>query len=197
MKKLLVIGLFLCSLNFFLGAIHAKALDLGDGKFVFIGSVTEEKGDYVIREGEREYRLSIAQLKGTNPGSILANLVKNDKSGRFSGSWIGSGAKRELNPASLKIEVINGEADCPEKIFSTNSITGTFMGTDCGDFCYTTIRDKNGRELTMYGDTEEIFGSKEGVKVSAEYQTAQTWLDTGDWGMCVIGDFFKSGKRIK
>lgn len=197
-----IFSLLFVLLAFCLIAQAASAIDLGNGQFVFLGAVEKMPGKntgYIIREGDVQYKLPAAKLKDFKTlSSTLAKLTGSEDLGaRFSGTWLQNGNTRDLDPANLKVEIIRGEKDCPEKIFSSHNITGTFMGTDCGDFCYTTVKDKNGKDFTMYGDTEEVFGTKPGIKVSIEYETAQAWLDTGDWGTCVIADFFKSGKKLK
>ena len=202
MKKLSlrVLLLLLCGFWFFASA--GSAYDFENNQFVFVGNVTRQDsqtGGYVINDSGQDYTLSSAQLKDfKNLDSILAKAVKSeDKSVRFSGVWTMVNDKKELDPANLKAEIINDAKDCPEKTFSRHTITGTFLGTDCGDFCYTTVKDNDGKEITMYGDTEEIFGTKPGIRVTVDYEVAQAWLDTGDWGMCVVSEFFVSGKEVK
>lgn len=95
------------------------------------------------------------------------------------------------------METIDGAKDCPEKIYSERVITGVYEGTEWGDFGHAPIREANGAIIELPGDGEDVFGEKTGIRAQANVQTAQEWLDTGDWGMCVISYFLVSGKRLK
>lgn len=199
MKKSYILSLFFCFISLCASLVQVSALDLGEGNFVFIGHVTrdDKSGAYEINdsETERKFTISTQSLKNHKPlSAALAEGAKADQS-RFSGAWAQSGNGIDLG--RLRIEPITGEKDCPQKIYSTRKIIGVYEGTEWGDFGHVTIKEASGKSVELLGDGEDVFGKKTGVKVSATVQTAQEWLDTGDWGMCVISDFLVGGKRIK
>lgn len=202
MKKLQLSSMCICLLIVIGFAAQGFTLELGDNKFVFIGYVSGDakSGDYTIKADptDREFRLSAGQLK--NYKALRTSLARAAQAGehnkciRFSGRWAGNG--RQLDAANLQVEIIEGERDCPHKIYSTRTINGVYEGTEWGDFGHVTIREANGTSIDMFGDGDEVFGEKTGIRVQASVTTAQDWLDTGDWGMCVIADFLESGKRL-
>lgn len=199
--KTLKIALFAC-IGGLLCSSPILALDQDNGGFIFISQISKEdqngKTTYSFKDGERNFKFQKSQLQNNKALlNVLENASESDKGIRFSGTWEIQNGKKILNPANLKAELINGEKDCPEIIYATKTVTGTFIECVCGDFCHTTIKDSQGQELELFGDTTDIFGEKSGPKVSVKYQTAQAWLDTGDWGMCVIDNFFESGKIVK
>lgn len=200
MKRFLSICVFLnllCMLTFISGA---NALDLGNGKFIIFGSVHKQEGkngSYVITDfddGEKEYMLKPASLKNYPP--LLEALSQADKKNyqlRMTGVWGRSG---QLDPAQLTVEMIRDEKDCPDKVFSTHTLTGTYMGTEWGDFGHVIIKQSNGKEISKIGDGEDLFGKRTGIKVEITYDVMQAWNPYGGGG-CGIMEVVKSGKRIK
>lgn len=181
----------------------APAYELGDNNRVHVGNIaTEEIG------GKTLYKLDARFDEAINLG-FENDLAKNKKlldflkksmdasrQVRLTGVWHRKGGNFELEPESAKYEKVGGAKDCPEKVFRTVNIEGIYEGSECGDFCYSTIRTKNG-EVGLLGDGEELLGNKTGFRVAATYDIMQLWLDTGDWGFCEIAPLLKSAKRIR
>ena len=71
---------------------------------------------------------------------------------------------------------------CHDKVLGTESVEGVYIGTVCEDFCYSTIRLRNGEDLTFLcgeDNAAKSFGQKEAnVKASLELQ--QFWNELGN-----------------
>ncbi|MHC1788499.1 hypothetical protein [Solidesulfovibrio sp.] len=96
-----------------------------------------------------------------------------------------------------KIELNRGETvknKCPEKVLSSGKIEGTYLGTECGDYCYSTIQTAVNKSVTiMCGEDESIkyFGEATGNYVQAFYDVVQFYNEYGQ--ECKVAKVCKSG----
>lgn len=142
-----------------------------------------------------------AELRAVNKNALacLEKISRNSWGARIVGVPVDNGAEKSLDPSTLTCKPIKGEADCPDKKMAVREIEGAYMGVECGDFCYLTIRLDSGESFTMLADEEEIhklFGKKTGIRVSVSYSANEGWLPEGG-GFCSAYDVFESGKVIK
>ena len=71
---------------------------------------------------------------------------------------------------------------CPDKVLGKETVTGVYQGTECGDFCYSTIRLGNGEELTfLCGEDNAVqFFGQQGSHVRASLELLQFWNELGN-----------------
>ncbi|WP_298996737.1 lysozyme inhibitor LprI family protein [uncultured Desulfovibrio sp.] len=71
---------------------------------------------------------------------------------------------------------------CPDKVLGTEAVEGVYLGTACEDFCYSTIRLRNGEDLTFLcgeDNAAKFFGQK-GAHVKAALELQQFWNELGN-----------------
>jgi TPR repeat protein len=86
---------------------------------------------------------------------------------------------------------------CPEKIISSGTVEGIFMGAACGDdLCGGRIKLDNGEEFSFLGDDEKIIQAlgKEGNRVAITYDLRQFWGEY--YADCTRTEVFKAGKIL-
>jgi hypothetical protein len=88
-------------------------------------------------------------------------------------------------------------AACPYKTINTGTETGTFLGLECGDYCFIKIkRDADGKETDfLAGGDSDLFDAKPGTKVTYNYENIQTYIFYSDFNSSPEGYCFK-GARI-
>ena len=95
-----------------------------------------------------------------------------------------------LSPASSR-------SMCKEKVLGTETVEGVYSGTICGDFCYSTIKLKNGEEFTFLCGEEEAeryFGAP-GSQVSVTVELQQFWNEFGN--LCAREQVCRSGRVLQ
>ena len=86
---------------------------------------------------------------------------------------------------------------CTEKVLGTETVEGTYVGTACGDFCYSTIKLKNGEEFRFLcgeEDAERYFGVP-GSQVSVTVELQQFWNEFGN--LCARKQVCRSGRVLQ
>lgn len=71
---------------------------------------------------------------------------------------------------------------CPDKVLGTESVEGVYLGTACEDFCYSTIRLRNGEDLTFLcgEDNAAKYFVQKGAHVKAALELQQFWNELGN-----------------
>lgn len=100
------------------------------------------------------------------------------------------------------VEHITKRKDCVEKTLERKTLEGIYLGTDCGDYCHTTIRLAGGKEVTLLCnvDADKVFRNAENRKVRVDIELQQFWMPEGDApepGNCVREDLLVRGTVLK
>lgn len=86
---------------------------------------------------------------------------------------------------------------CKEKVMGTETVEGVYLGTECNDLCYSTIKLKNGEEFTFLCGEEEaerFFGTP-GSHVSVTVELQQFWNELAN--QCAREQVCKSGSILQ
>lgn len=86
---------------------------------------------------------------------------------------------------------------CKEKVMGTETVEGIYLGTECNDLCYSTIKLNNGEEFTFICGEEEaerFFGAP-GSHVSVTVELQQFWNDLAN--QCAREHVCKSGRVLQ
>lgn len=86
---------------------------------------------------------------------------------------------------------------CKEKVMGTETVEGVYLGTECNDLCYSTIKLKNGEEFTFLCGEEEaerFFGTP-GSHVSVTVELQQFWNELAN--QCAREQVCKNGKVLQ
>ena len=100
-----------------------------------------------------------------------------------------------LSVASSSLRA-DSESLCPYMILGSGSAEGTYVGNDCGDFCWSTIQLDNGDQFTFMcadDEAEKIFGSP-GNRVAVDFEVEQFWEEISSH--CMRPNVIKSGRII-
>ena len=87
---------------------------------------------------------------------------------------------------------------CPNKILGQNTVHGLYLGNECGDMCYSSIRLADGTEFVFVQDdttAEQSFGEGIGQAVLVTYQVEQYWNEYGE--ICQQIPIFQQGRRLQ
>lgn len=88
--------------------------------------------------------------------------------------------------------------DCPDKLFETKTVEGTYLGNKCGgDFCYSDVELDNKEKISLMcdeDDAEKFFGKGKGQRVSVTYEVRQFWNEPA--ADCERELFCKTGKVL-
>jgi hypothetical protein len=92
------------------------------------------------------------------------------------------------------------KATCPEKVLSTDVLTGEYMGWFEAEEGFNVIGIKiDGHEEPVYivaseEDADKFFAKGVGLQVSVTYKVEQFWIEEGQ--ECMRVETFKSGKIL-
>lgn len=177
---------------------------------VYIGSPKLEKSLetdfwYLTNSGELQDLIGSAKdVNAKNPAlaSCLAAAAKQEGQTRIVGNL--DPGRGSIDIAKLVCEPIKSQKDCPRKILGQKTVTGVYMGTVCGDFCYLSLHLGGGKDFSPFADPDEVeklFGEQPGKRVSVTVDVAQGWMPENieipeGPGFCVIAEEFKSGEVL-
>jgi hypothetical protein len=88
---------------------------------------------------------------------------------------------------------------CPTKVLLTKTIEGIYQGIYCGDECFPSIKQSDGKEFVFICDEDvaESFFGEEGNTVSLTYELTQMMLNYNQSeSICVREPVCKSGKIL-